>query len=59
MYNTLEDFTERLRDLIAEAEDNGINIKPYEKEINGIVVEMGIAVYRDKDHMNDIPTYKI
>ena len=47
MYNTLEDFTERLRDLIAEAEDNGINIKPYEKEINGIVVEMGIAVYRD------------
>lgn len=58
MYNALEDFTERLRDLIVEAKENGINITPYDKRINDFVVETGIAVYSDKDHMNTVTTYK-
>lgn len=59
MYNALEDFTERLKNLIDEAKDNGISIKPYTKKINDIVIEEGIAVFSDKDHMNDVPTYKM
>ena len=58
MYNALEDFTERLKDLIAEAKENDINIMPYEKKIDDFVVEMGIAVFKDKDHMNTVTTYK-
>lgn len=59
MYNTLEDFTERLKNLIDEANGNGISIKPYTKKINDIVIEEGIAVFSDKNHMNDVPTYKM
>lgn len=58
----VEKYTERLKSLIKEAEEERVTISPYTTEINnnnGIyVVEQGIGITHGENH-KEIPTWKL
>ena len=50
-----------LKKLIEEAKNNGIDIQPYEKKLEGkdLVIERGIAVFACDAEIDYIPTWKL
>lgn len=60
--NLVEKYTEKLKALIKEAEEERVTISSYTTEINNhngtYVVEQGIGITHGEDH-KEIPTWKL
>ena len=59
--DNVEKYKMELKKLIEEAKNNGIDIQPYEKKLEGkdLVIERGIAVFACDAEIDYIPTWKL
>jgi len=54
----IKEYTDKTKSVIDEMQKCGLSLQPYERKINNLVIERGIAI-TDSVEVSYIPTWKL